>query len=141
MSEKQRKLRVLLAKAGLDGHDRGIKIVAQALRDAGIEVIYTGLHLTPEEVAKTALQESVDVIGLSFLSGAHMTLVPEIIRLLESEKIRDQIEVVLGGFMPEDDEVEYLKNLGVKAIFGSGSRLSEIVEYFSWLGKAERRAR
>jgi methylmalonyl-CoA mutase C-terminal domain/subunit len=122
-------VRVLLAKAGLDGHDRGIKVVAQALRDAGMEVIYTGLHQTSQQVVSTALQENVDILGLSFLSGAQMTLVPEIMKLMESAKIDKDVQVILGGFLPEEDETAYFKKLGVKEIFGTDSRLSDIVGY------------
>jgi methylmalonyl-CoA mutase C-terminal domain/subunit len=121
---------VLLAKVGLDGHDRGIKVVAQALRDAGMEVIYTGLHQTPQQVVRTVLQENVDILGLSFLSGAQMTLVPEIMKLLEELQIKEEVKVVLGGFIPEDDEIDYLKKLGVGAVFDVDSRLHDIVGYF-----------
>ena len=129
MGKDQRKIRVLLAKVGLDGHDRGIKVVAQALRDAGMEVIYTGLHQTPQQVVHTALQENVDILGLSFLSGAQMTLVPEIMKLLEELQIKEDVKVILGGFLPEDDEIEYFKKLGVKAIFDVDSRLTDIIDY------------
>ena len=127
MEKDSRRIRVLLAKVGLDGHDRGVKVVAQALRDAGMEVIYTGLHQTPQQVVHTALQETVDVLGLSFLSGAQMTLVPEIMKLLEEAKIKEDVKVIVGGFLPEDDEIEYFKRIGVKAIFDVDSRLDEIV--------------
>ena len=129
MKAAQKKIRVLLAKVGLDGHDRGIKIVAMGLRDAGMEVIYTGLHQTPLQVVRIALQEDVDVLGLSFSSGAHMTLVPEIMKLLEEEKIRESVQVILGGFLPEEEEITYLRNLGVKEIFGIDARLPDIVTY------------
>lgn len=129
MEKSQRKIRILLAKVGLDGHDRGIKVVAQALRDAGMEVIYTGLHQTPQQVVLTALQENVDILGLSFLSGAQMTLVPEIMKLLEEVKIKDDVKVILGGFLPEDDEIDYFKKLGVKAFFDVDSHLGDIVDY------------
>lgn len=130
MEKNRRKIRVLLAKVGLDGHDRGIKVVAQALRDAGMEVIYTGLHQTPQQVVRTVLQENVDILGLSFLSGAQMTLVPEIMKLLEELQIKEEVKVVLGGFIPEDDEIDYLKKLGVGAVFDVDSRLHDIVGYF-----------
>jgi methylmalonyl-CoA mutase C-terminal domain/subunit len=110
-------IRVLLAKAGLDGHDRGVKVVARALRDAGIEVIYTGLHRSPEEVVAMAIEEDVDVIGLSLLSGAHMTLFPEVLRLLREKDVFDRYLVVGGGVMPDDDVVA-LKELGVREILG-----------------------
>lgn len=129
MKKNQRRIRVLLAKVGLDGHDRGIKVVAQALRDAGMEVIYTGLHQSPQQVVHTALQENVDILGLSFLSGAQMTLVPEIMKLLEEVKIKDDVKVILGGFLPEDDEIDYFKKLGVKAVFDVDSHLGDIVGY------------
>jgi methylmalonyl-CoA mutase C-terminal domain/subunit len=130
LEKNRRKIRVLLAKVGLDGHDRGIKVVAQALRDAGMEVIYTGLHQTPQQVVRTVLQENVDILGLSFLSGAQMTLVPEIMKLLEELQIKEEVKVVLGGFIPEDDEIDYLKKLGVGAVFDVDSRLHDIVGYF-----------
>ena len=143
MEKKQKRIRVLLAKVGLDGHDRGIKVVAQALRDAGMEVIYTGLHQTPEQVVTTALQETVDILGLSFLSGAQMTLVPEIMGLLQAAKIEDEVKVIVGGFLPEDDEIDYFKKIGVKAIFDVDSRLDDIVGYIRAIvggnGKGERR--
>ena len=125
----QRKKRVLLGKVGLDGHDRGIKIVAQALRDAGVEIIYSGLHQTPEQIVSTAVQEAVDIIGLSFLSGAQMTLVPRIMELLKEERIDDSVQVLVGGFIPSKDEITHFKKLGVKAIFDVDSRLTDIVEY------------
>lgn len=127
MTEAERKIRVLIAKPGLDGHDRGAKVVARALRDAGFEVIYTGLRQTPEQVAETALQEDVNVVGLSILSGAHMRLFPEIMKLLK-ERGMDDILVIAGGIIPEDD-IKPLKKLGIKAIFGPGTPTTEIVEY------------
>ncbi len=129
MKAEGKKIRVLLAKVGLDGHDRGIKIVAQCLRDAGMEVIYTGLHQTPQQVARIALEEDVDVLGLSFSSGAQMTLVPEVMKCLEEAKIKEDVQVILGGFLPEEEEVAYFKNLGVKEVFSIDSRLSEIADY------------
>ena len=122
-----KKLRVLLAKPGLDGHDRGANVVAQGLRDAGMEVIYTGLRQTPEQIAEAALQEDVDAVGLSILSGAHMRLFPEIMKLLK-EKGMDNVLVIAGGIIPEDD-VKPLKKLGIKAIFGPGTPTPEIVEF------------
>ena len=122
-----RKIRVLIAKPGLDGHDRGAKVVARALRDAGFEVIYTGLRQTPEQIAETALQEDVDVVGLSILSGAHMRLFPEIMQLLKEREMADVL-VIAGGIIPEDD-FEPLKKLGIKAIFGPGTPTGEIIEF------------
>ena len=114
MEAKSDTIRVIIAKVGLDGHDRGVKIVARALRDAGMDVIYTGLHRTPEEVVDAAVQEDVDVLGVSLLSGAHMTIFPKILKLL-TDKRADDILVVGGGVMP-DDEAEELKRMGVKEI-------------------------
>ena len=122
-----KKIRVLVAKPGLDGHDRGAKVVARALRDAGMEVIYTGLRQTPEMVVEAALQEDVDVIGLSILSGAHMALFPKVVELLKEEGV-DDILVIGGGIIPEDD-VTALKECGIAEIFGPGTPLSDIVEY------------
>jgi methylmalonyl-CoA mutase C-terminal domain/subunit len=122
-----KKIRVLVAKPGLDGHDRGAKIVARALRDAGMEVIYTGLRQTPEMVVSAALDEGVHCIGLSILSGAHNALFPKIMELLKKEGI-DDVLVVGGGIIPEDDIPE-LKKAGLSAIFGPGTPLDEIVEY------------
>ena len=125
MAEK--KIRVLIAKPGLDGHDRGAKIVARALRDAGMEVIYTGLHQTPEQIAETAIQEDVDHIGLSCLSGAHMTLFPRVIELLEKNNATD-ITVSAGGIIPDED-VPRLKEAGVSGVFGPGTTTEEIVKF------------
>ncbi len=122
-----KKIRVVVAKPGLDGHDRGAKIIARALRDAGMEVIYTGLHQTPEQIVETVLQEDADAVGLSILSGAHMTLVPKIARLL-AEQGADDVVLVLGGTIPQDDVAE-LKELGVAEIFTPGSAVAEIVDY------------
>ena len=123
----QRKIRVLVAKPGLDGHDRGAKVIARALRDAGMEVIYTGLHQTPEQIAETVLQEDADAVGLSILSGAHMTLVPRVVKLLE-EQGADDVVVTVGGTIPADDIPE-LKELGVAAVFTPGSSTQEIVDF------------
>ena len=120
-------IRVVVAKPGLDGHDRGAKVVARALRDAGIEVVYTGLHQLPEQIVATAIQEDADVVGLSILSGAHMTLVPRIMDLLADAGARDMV-VVLGGTIPADDAIE-LKQLGVAEVFGPGSPTSTIVDF------------
>lgn len=127
MTESERKIRVLVAKPGLDGHDRGAKVVARALRDAGFEVIYTGLRQTPEQIAEAALQEDVNVVGLSILSGAHMRLFPEIMRLLKAKGVSGVL-VIAGGIIPEDD-IAPLKKLGIKAIFGPGTPTTEIVKY------------
>ncbi|MBD3157249.1 MAG: methylmalonyl-CoA mutase [Candidatus Lokiarchaeota archaeon] len=122
-----RKIRVLIAKPGLDGHDRGAKVVARALRDAGMEVIYTGLRQTPEMIVESALQEDVDCIGLSILSGAHNALFPRVTELLR-EKGADDILVIGGGIIPEDD-IPGLKEAGIAEVFGPGTPLGEIVEY------------
>ena len=121
------KIRVVIAKPGLDGHDRGAKIIARALRDAGMEVIYTGLHQTPEQIAETVIQEDADAVGLSILSGAHMTLVPRVVTLLR-EQGADDVIVTVGGTIPADDIPE-LKELGVAEIFTPGSSVQEIVDY------------
>lgn len=122
----ERKIRVLVAKPGLDGHDRGAKIITRALRDAGMEVIYTGLRQTPEMVVEAALQEDVDVIGLSILSGAHMTLVPRIIDLLHANHV-DHVQVFLGGIIPDSD-IPLLVKMGVKAVFGPGTVTADVVK-------------
>jgi methylmalonyl-CoA mutase C-terminal domain/subunit len=122
-----RKIRVVIAKPGLDGHDRGAKIIARALRDAGMEVIYTGLHQTPEQIVETAVQEDADAVGISILSGAHMTLVPKIIEGLR-ENGRDDVLVVVGGTIPKDD-VRELKAGGVAEVFTPGAPVSGIVEF------------
>ena len=121
------KIRILVAKPGLDGHDRGAKVVARALRDAGFEVIYTGLHQTAEQIVETAIQEDVDHIGLSILSGAHMTLVPKVVNLLKDNKAED-ILISVGGIIPEEDE-KALKKIGVDGVFGPGTDTKEIVEF------------
>ncbi|UCE38572.1 MAG: cobalamin B12-binding domain-containing protein [Thermoplasmata archaeon] len=123
----ERKIRVLVAKPGLDGHDRGAKIVARALRDAGMEVVYTGLHQTAEMIVESAVQEDVDVIGLSLLSGAHMTLFLDVTQLLKKKGIEDVL-VVGGGIIPEED-VPKLKKAGVTGVFGPGTHCEEIVEF------------
>jgi methylmalonyl-CoA mutase, C-terminal domain len=123
----ERKIRVLVAKPGLDGHDRGAKVIARALRDAGMEVIYTGLRQTPEMIVNAALQEDVDVIGLSILSGAHNAIVPRVTDLLRSNKM-DDVLLMLGGTIPEQD-VDALKKAGVAAIFGPGTAMDQIVEF------------
>lgn len=123
----QRKIRVLVGKVGLDGHDRGAKVIASALRDAGFEVIYSGLHQTPEMLAEAALQEDVDVIGISLLSGAHMTLVPRVLDLLKKNEMQDVL-VLAGGTIPPDDAKE-LERTGVSRVFGPGTDTRDIVEH------------
>ncbi|MGF3573140.1 MAG: cobalamin B12-binding domain-containing protein [Candidatus Bathyarchaeia archaeon] len=122
-----KKIRVLIAKPGLDSHDRGAKIVARALRDAGMEVIYTGLRQTPEQIVETALQEDVDVIGLSILSGAHLALFPRIMELLRQKGLTDVL-VFAGGIIPEEDIPE-LKKIGIKEVFGPGTPTEMIIKY------------
>jgi methylmalonyl-CoA mutase C-terminal domain/subunit len=122
-----RKIRVVIAKPGLDGHDRGAKIIARVLRDAGMEVVYTGLHQTPEQIVETAIQEDADAVGVSILSGAHMTLVPRIVEGLR-ENGADDVLVVVGGTIPPDD-VDELKEIGVAEVFGPGAATSEIVDF------------
>ena len=122
-----RKIRVVVAKPGLDGHDRGAKIIARALRDAGMEVIYTGLHQTPEQIVETVLQEDADAVGLSILSGAHMTLVPRVVALLREQEAGDVI-VTVGGTIPAQDIPE-LKELGVAAVFTPGAPTADIIEF------------
>jgi methylmalonyl-CoA mutase, C-terminal domain len=123
----KKKIRVLIAKPGLDGHDRGAKIVARALRDAGMEVVYTGLHQTAEQIVTTAMQEDVDVVGLSLLSGAHMTLFVDVADLLKKRQM-DDVLLVGGGIIPQED-VPRLKKAGVAAVFGPGTPVEEIVTY------------
>jgi methylmalonyl-CoA mutase C-terminal domain/subunit len=125
--QSTRKIRVLIAKPGLDSHDRGAKVVARALRDAGMEVIYTGLRQTPEQIVETALQEDVDVIGLSILSGAHKALFPRIMELLKQKGLTDMM-VFAGGIIPEEDIPE-LKKLGIKGIFGPGTPTETIIQF------------
>jgi len=123
----EKKIRVVVAKPGLDGHDRGAKIIARALRDAGMEVIYTGLHQTPEQIVETVIQEDADAVGLSILSGAHMTLVPRVLELLK-EQGADDVVVTLGGTIPSDD-VKELKELGVAEVFTPGASTQEAVDF------------
>lgn len=123
----EKKIRVLIAKPGLDSHDRGAKVVARALRDAGMEVIYTGLRQTPEQIAETALQEDVDVVGLSILSGAHRTLFPRIMEILKEKGLVDVL-VFAGGIIPEEDVAD-LKKIGIKEIFGPGTTTDSIIQY------------
>jgi methylmalonyl-CoA mutase, C-terminal domain len=134
-----RKLRILIGKPGLDGHDRGAKVIARALRDAGIEVIYTGLHQTPEMIVQAALQESVDAIGLSIMSGAHNTLMPAVIELLR-EKGAGDVAVFGGGIIPEDD-IPFLQSKGVRAIFTPGTSIADVLRFLKtelgWEGDPE----
>lgn len=131
-----RPIRVLVAKPGLDGHDRGAKVVAAALRDAGMEVIYTGLHQTPEMIATAAIQEDVDVVGLSILSGAHMTLIPRVMQIL-AEHGREDILVTGGGIIPKED-MEALEAQGTGTLFGPGTATSDLVDYIKdWFSKRE----
>ena len=123
----ERRIRVLVAKPGLDGHDRGAKVVARALRDAGMEVVYTGLRQTPDMIAEAALQEDVDVVGLSILSGAHMTLVPRVLECLKRLELNDVI-VVVGGVVP-NDEAEVLLQQGVRGVFGPGSSTQDVARF------------
>jgi methylmalonyl-CoA mutase C-terminal domain/subunit len=132
-----RPIRVLVAKPGLDGHDRGAKVVAAALRDAGMEVIYTGLHQTPEMIATAAVQEDVDVVGLSILSGAHMTLFPRVLELLRADG-REDILLTGGGIIPKDD-MDSLHKLGVGRLFGPGTTTGELVKYIKeWFAERQR---
>ncbi len=131
-----RPIRVLVAKPGLDGHDRGAKVVAAALRDAGMEVIYTGLHQTPEMIATAAIQEDVDVVGLSILSGAHMTLIPRVLQLLKDQG-RDDVLVTGGGIIPRED-MDALELLGTGRLFGPGTPTSELIDYIrAWFVEHE----
>lgn len=123
----EKKIRVLVAKPGLDGHDRGAKVIARALRDAGMEVVYTGIRQTPEMIAEAALQEDVDVVGMSILSGAHMALFPRVMDLLRENDMEDVL-VVAGGIIPDED-VDALKEMGIKGIFGPGTTIDEIVGF------------
>ena len=128
-TQRANPIRVLVAKPGLDGHDRGAKVIARALRDAGMEVIYTGIRQTPRMVVQAAAQEDVSVLGLSILSGAHMELLPEIMRLLGEQGMDDML-VVLGGIVPEEDR-EALSQMGVSAVFGPGTSTNDIIDYIN----------
>ncbi len=125
---EERTIRCLVAKVGLDGHDRGAHVIARAFRDAGFEVIYSGLHRAPEEIVQAAVQEDVDVLGISILSGAHDTLVPKIVDGLAEYGALDDTLILVGGIVPDDDEVE-LKELGVAEVFGPGASMQEMIEY------------
>ena len=127
MVQESHPIRVLVAKPGLDGHDRGAKVIARALRDAGMEVIYTGIRQTPQMIVRAAVQEDVNVLGLSILSGAHLEILPEIMRLLREEGM-DDVLVVLGGIIPEQDREPLLK-MGIAAVFGPGTSTQQIVEF------------
>ena len=124
----ERKIRVLVAKPGLDGHDRGAKVIARALRDAGMEVIYTGLRQTPEQIAAAALQEDVDVVGLSILSGAHMAIVPRVLELLREKGVAADMTVIVGGIIPDAD-IEPLKKAGVAEVFQPGTPSQDIIDF------------
>jgi methylmalonyl-CoA mutase C-terminal domain/subunit len=127
MSSSERKIRVVVAKPGLDGHDRGAKIIARTLRDAGMEVIYTGLHQTPEQIVETVIQEDADAVGLSILSGAHMTLVPRILELMAHQGV-DDVVVIVGGTIPAEDVTE-LKSLGVAEVFPPGAAAQDAIDF------------
>ena len=136
MSETPRKLRILVAKPGLDGHDRGAKVVAAALRDAGMEVIYTGLHQTPEMIATAAIQEDVDVVGLSILSGAHMTLFPRVLELLRQEG-RSDVLITGGGIIPKED-MDQLQASGIGKLFGPGTPTTDLIDYIKqWFSERQ----
>jgi len=126
---KKGKIRILIAKPGLDGHDRGAKVIARALRDAGMEVIYTGLRQSPEDIVEAAIQEDVQFIGLSILSGAHNHIFPKVIELLKERGVRD-IRIIAGGIIP-DEEIPKWKKMGIEAIFGPGSSTTEIIDYIN----------
>ena len=126
---KKGKIRILIAKPGLDGHDRGAKVIARALRDAGMEVIYTGLRQSPEDIVEAAMQEDVQFIGLSILSGAHNHIFPKVVELLNEKNIED-IRIIAGGIIP-DEEIPKWKEMGIEAIFGPGSSTTEIIDYIN----------
>ena len=130
MASQGANIKVLLAKLGLDGHDRGIKVIARAMRDAGMEVVYMGMRVTPDQVAQTALQEDVDVVGISILSGAHMRLIPRLAKALEDRGIADDLLLMVGGTIPEDD-VEPLRKMGVQVVFPVGSFTSAMTEFIT----------
>ncbi|MEN3046934.1 MAG: cobalamin B12-binding domain-containing protein [Candidatus Hydrothermales bacterium] len=136
--KKVRKIRVLIAKPGLDGHDRGAKVVARAFMEAGMEVIYTGLHKTAEEIVEAAIQEDVDVIGLSILSGAHMTYFPKVLKLMKEKGLHDVL-LFGGGIIPEEDKKK-LKEMGVGELFGPGTPLKDIVKYVEeWIEERDKK--
>ena len=125
-----RNIKVLLAKLGLDGHDRGVKVIARAMRDAGMEVVYMGMRVTPDQVAQTALQEDVDVVGISILSGAHMRLIPRLIKALKDRESLDDVLLLVGGTIPEDDVVP-LQEMGVKGVFPVGTFTTEMTDFIT----------
>ncbi len=133
---KNRAIRVLIAKPGLDGHDRGAKVIARALRDSGFEVVYTGLRQTPQMIAEAALQEDVDVVGLSILSGAHMTLVPVIREAMDAQEL-DDVPIIIGGIIPDDDH-DRLKTFGVRGIFGPGTDTELIAKHIRGMMNPDR---
>jgi len=136
MAEGERRIRVLVAKPGLDGHDRGAKVIASAFRDAGFEVVYTGLHQTPEMIVSAAVQEDVDVVAMSVLSGAHMTLFPRVLELLEAEGVKDML-LTGGGIIPEED-ISALQEQGVGRLFGPGTPTTEAIDYIrEWFQSRE----
>ena len=130
MASQATNIKVLLAKLGLDGHDRGIKVIAKAMRDAGMEVVYMGMRITPDQVAQTALQEDVDVVGISILSGAHMRLIPRLAKALEDRGIADDLLLIVGGTIPDDD-VEPLQKMGVQGVFPVGSFTSAMTDFIT----------
>ena len=130
MVTQQTNIKVLLAKIGLDGHDRGIKVIARAMRDAGMEVVYMGMRVTPDQIARTALQEDVDVVGISILSGAHMRLIPRLTKALQEMEISDDILLMVGGTIPEDD-VDPLHELGVQGVFPVGSFTTSMTQFIT----------
>ena len=128
MTTQPANIKVLLAKLGLDGHDRGVKVIARAMRDAGMEVVYMGMRVTPDQVAQTALQEDVDVVGISILSGAHMRLVPRLTKALQDRSISEDVLLMVGGTIPEDD-VKSLKSMGVRGVFPVGSFTTAMTDF------------
>ena len=128
MTTQPANIKVLLAKLGLDGHDRGVKVIARAMRDAGMEVVYMGMRVTPDQVAQTALQEDVDVVGISILSGAHMRLVPRLTKALQDRSISEDVLLMVGGTIPEDD-VKSLKSMGVRGVFPVGSFTTDMTDF------------
>ena len=128
MTTQPANIKVLLAKLGLDGHDRGVKVIARAMRDAGMEVVYMGMRVTPDQVAQTALQEDVDVVGISILSGAHMRLVPRLTKALQDRSISEDVLLMVGGTIPEDD-VKSLKSMGVQGVFPVGSFTTAMTDF------------
>ena len=130
MTTQPANIKVLLAKLGLDGHDRGVKVIARAMRDAGMEVVYMGMRVTPDQVAQTALQEDVDVVGISILSGAHMRLMPRLTKALQDRSISEDVLLMVGGTIPEDD-VQSLKSMGVQGVFPVGSFTTDMTDFIT----------